>query len=151
MRVLWITNVKLPIISRMQDGNNKVNIGGWLDRISQGLLQNKSIELVVCYPCGKSEKGAINNLSYYGIPYDGKKMRLGCLDDESGVHEAERILSEVKPDIIHIHGTEFQYHWFFAQAAKNLGIEDKLLVSIQGLVSVYAKHYALNLPTISLH
>lgn len=147
MRVLWITNVKLPIISRMQDGNNKVNIGGWLDRISQGLLQNKSIELVVCYPCGKSEKGAINNLSYYGIPYDGKKMRLGCLDDESGVHEAERILSEVKPDIIHIHGTEFQYHWFFAQAAKNLGIEDKLLVSIQGLVSVYAKHYALNLPT----
>lgn len=90
MRVLWITNVKLPIISRSQNGNNKVNIGGWLDRISQGLLQNKSIELIVCYPYCKLEKGLIKNLTYYGIPYDGKKMRLGCLDDESGVHEAEK-------------------------------------------------------------
>lgn len=146
MKILWVTNVKLPTIFRLQDDVNQVNIGGWLDRISQGLLQRDNTELVVCYPYSKAETGTYGNLSFYGIPYDGKKMRLGRLDDISGVSEAEKILSETNPDIIHIHGSEFQYHWYFAKAAHNLGIGSKMVVSIQGLVSVYAKHFALGLP-----
>jgi len=146
MKILWVTNVKIPIIYKLQEESNNVNIGGWLDRISQGLIEMQKISLYVCYPYCKAERGSIQNLSYYGIPYDGKKMRLGYLNDKAGVNEAKSILTEIKPDVIHIHGTEFQYHWFFAQAAKELGIESKLLVSIQGLVGVYAKHFDVSLP-----
>lgn len=146
MKILWVTNVKIPIIYKLQNGINQINIGGWLDQISQGLLQNDDIELTVCYPFSKEEHGTIGNLSYIGIPYDGKKMRLGKLDDSNGVEQAESLLKSCDPAVIHIHGSEFQYHWFFAQAAVNLGMSKRVLVSIQGLVSVYAKHFALGLP-----
>lgn len=130
----------------MQDGVNQVNIGGWLDRISQGLLDMANTELIVCYPSGKTEKGSIQNLSYNGISYNGKKMRLGLLDDMAGISEAKAIIKEYNPDIIHIHGTEFQYHWYFSEAAKELKITNRVIVSIQGLVGVYALHQKVALP-----
>ena len=144
MRILWVSNVKLPIISKMQGNRNKINIGGWLDRISIGLLEQN--DLYVCYPFDHEECGICESLHYRGIPYDGKKMRLGLLEDKSGVETAKSILEEFRPDIIHIHGTEFQYHWYFAKAATDLGLQDRLLVSIQGLVSIYAQHQRVGLP-----
>ena len=100
MKILWVTNVKIPIIYKLQEESNNVNIGGWLDRISQGLIEMQKISLYVCYPYCKAERGSIQNLSYYGIPYDGKKMRLGYLNDKAGVNEAKSILTEIKPDVI---------------------------------------------------
>lgn len=146
MKVLWVVNVKLPFIYEIQGETNVMHGGGWLDRISRGLLEEKNIELFVCYPYNKSEYGSVNNLYYRGLSYNGKSMRLGKLDDAAGVKQAKKIIREYKPDVIHIHGTEFQYHWFFAQAAQILGVHGKLIVSIQGLVSVYAKHFDLGLP-----
>ena len=144
MKVLWVVNVKIPIISKKQGNTGTVNIGGWLDRISQGMLENN--ELIVCYPFNKSENGSVENLHYIGLAYDGKKMRYGTLDDIAGVEQAKNILKRHEPDIIHIHGTEFQYHWFFAEAARLLGMQNRVLASIQGLVSVYASHQKVGLP-----
>lgn len=144
MRILWVVNVKLPIISRKKNEKNTSNIGGWLDRISEGLLADN--ELMVCYPYNHTEDGVIDGLYYKGIPYNAKRMRLGSLDDRTGVLEARSIIEKFRPDIVHVHGTEFQYHWFFAEAAKEIGLQNRLIVSIQGLVGVYALHQKVNLP-----
>lgn len=149
MKIMWVVNIRLPIISRKRNEKNTSNIGGWLDRISEGLLIGN--ELMVCYPFSHAEDGIIDNLHYKGMPYDAKKMRLGSLDDRTGVLEARSIMEKFRPDIIHIHGTEFQYHWFFAEAAKEIGLQNRLIVSIQGLVGVYALHQKVNLPYSVVH
>lgn len=146
MRIFWLTNVKPPVIYEKQVQQNQINIGGWLDRISRGLLDCENIELMVCYPYEKKEFGTFDNLSFQSLLYDARAMRLGRLRDGDGISEAKTILKTYAPDVIHIQGTEFQYHYYFAVAAKALGYSDRVAVSIQGMVGVYAKHLALGLP-----
>lgn len=146
MKILWIVNVKLPIICKKQGVSNEINVGGWLDRISQGILEKQNTELYVCYPYLKKEEGQFENLYYQSLTYDPKAMRLGKLKDNIGIEEAEKILTSINPDIIHIHGTEFQYSYFFAEAAKRIGMDNRLTISIQGMVGIYAKHVGLGLP-----
>lgn len=151
MRIFWLTNVKLPVIYEMQGQQNQSNIGGWLDRISRGLLDCENLELIVSYPYKKKEFGIFDNLSFRSLLYDARAMRLGKLRDEEGIAEAIAILKTCAPDIIHIQGTEFQYHYYFAEAARALGYRDRVAVSIQGMVSVYAKHFVLGLPASVVH
>ena len=146
MKILWVVNVKLPVIYELTNEQNQINAGGWLDRISKGVLNNPQNELMVCYPHKANEEGKVKNLSFRGINYGYREMRLGAVSDEKGVSTAKGIIKEFQPDVIHIHGTEYQYHWFFAKAADELGMKNRTVTSIQGLVGVYAKHFALGLP-----
>lgn len=130
----------------MQGVKNEVYSGGWLDRILRGLLEEKNTELLVCYPYDINEEGNHGNLSYRAFSSEGRNARLGKMNDIKGIEQVQRIIQEFSPDVIHIHGTEFQYHWFFAQAAKNLSQSNRLVVSMQGIVGIYAKHFALGLP-----
>lgn len=147
MRILWVVNVKLPIIYEVQNEQNRINAGGWLDRISRGVLDNSENEVMICYPCKAEETGNVNNLSFYGIDYNYRRMQLGFISDEKGILLAKQIIVNFHPDIIHIHGTEYQYHWFFSKAASDLGMSLRIITSIQGLVGIYAEHYALKLPS----
>lgn len=146
MKVLWLTNVKLPIIFELSGKENKTVVAGWLDQISEKLLQCH--QLIVCYPTEvrNGEKGVIGNLTYYGVRFESKKLRKGILDEGKYVPLFLDILQKEKPDIIHIHGTEFQYSYFMIKAAKKLNMGDKIVISIQGLVGFYAKHYLFDLP-----
>lgn len=147
MRILWVVNVKLPIIYEVQNEQNRINAGGWLDRISRGVLDNLENEVMICYPCKAEETGNVKNLSFYGIDYNYRRMQLCSIPDRMGIILAKQIILNFHPDIIHIHGTEYQYHWFFSKAATDLGMSSKLITSIQGLVGIYAEHYALKLPS----
>lgn len=146
MRILWLINVKLPMIYRLEGEKNKTIVGGWLDQISEKIIEEH--QLVVCYPTDNvnSEEGNIRNLSYYGIYFNNQKLRNGRLDEREGISILGKILEKEDPDIIHIHGTEFQYSYFMTKAAENIKLQDRVVISIQGLVGVYAKHYLFNLP-----
>lgn len=50
------------------------------------------------------------------------------------------ILRKEHPDIVHIHGTEFEYCYSMCRVAERLGMLDRVVISIQGLVGVYANH-----------
>lgn len=146
MKILWLTNVKLPIIYKLLGKANKTVVAGWLDQISEKVLQCH--QLVVCYPSDviNGETGTIGNLTYYGVYYESKKLRRGILDENKYVPLLIEVLQKEKPDIIHIHGTEFQYSYFMTKAAKKLNIEERVVISIQGLVGFYAEHYLSDLP-----
>ncbi|OGO87635.1 MAG: hypothetical protein A2Y15_02285 [Clostridiales bacterium GWF2_36_10] len=58
----------------------------------------------------------------------------------------ENIIRKEKPDIIHIWGTEFAHSYDMVKAAAKFGMKNKIIISIQGLVSVYTKHYCAFLP-----
>lgn len=146
MKILWQTNVKLPIIYKISGQENKTVVAGWLDQISEKVMQNN--QLVICYPTANSagEQGNRGNLSYYGINYDDKKLRSGRLQINDYLDTLISILTEEKPDVIHIHGTEFQYAYFMTVAAERVGMKERVVVSIQGLVRFYSEHYLFGLP-----
>lgn len=146
MKILWLVNVKLPIIYSLSGERNQTVVAGWLDQISERIIHDH--QLVVCYPTNQKngEIGNIGNLSYYGVYFDDEKLRRGVLDEKEHVPILAKVLQEEKPDVIHIHGTEFQYAFFMTKAADALGMQDRVVVSIQGLVKFYSEHYLFDLP-----
>ena len=74
MKILWLTNVKLPIIYRFLGERNQTVVAGWLDQISERMIHDH--QLVVCYPSKKmnGETGNVGNLSYYGLYFNDKKL-----------------------------------------------------------------------------
>lgn len=151
MKILWLTNVKLPIIYKFSGEENKTVVAGWLDQISEKMIQKH--QLIVCYPTDivAGEKGNVGNLKYYGVYFERQKLSKGTLNEEDYVLTLKEILQREKPDIIHIHGTEFQYAYFMTKAAEKLDMKNRVVISIQGMVKFYAEHYLFGLPRKVVH
>lgn len=144
MKALWLANVATQRVDSIINNNNRSFFGGgWLDGLSERLLEHKDFELVLCYPLYTQStilEGGRDNFQFYGFVADGKKLRIGIANPETFIPLFEKILQKEKPDIIHIHGTEFEYAYSMCVAAKKLNLIDRVVISIQGLVSVYADH-----------
>ena len=76
----------------------------------------------------------IGNTTYYLLPIGNKNNQRYLPHLEPLWH---RVNQEFKPDIIHIHGTEYTQGLAYIRACGNKGV----VVSIQGLVSVYERYY----------
>ena len=136
MKVLWITNVALPDVCK--DLNVRVSpFGGWLTGYLNEILNNVTC-LVSVFPFSKTIKGSLGNITYYGFKSKGNKKEL--------LNYFSDIIDKEKPDVIHIFGTEYTHSNLMMKASKELGMLRNTVVSIQGLVSVYAKHYFAYLP-----
>lgn len=111
MKILWLTNMRLPIIDEILGKKANFFGGGWLSGLLEQII-NTSNDIVLCYPeFDKREtvSGKKNQISFYGVPIDAKKNRLGTCAIDSIKNEFKKILEKEKPDVIHIHGTEFQF------------------------------------------
>jgi glycosyltransferase involved in cell wall biosynthesis len=140
MKILWKTNIILPMIAKDM-GVEKTSIGGWLIGLANGLLKVKDIELAVCFPNGLSQMtvGKVENLKYYGFP---EKIMDPSIYDASVESHLKTIVDDFKPDLVHIFGTEFPHS---LSMVKVFGQPDRTLVNIQGLTSVYANLYSIGL------
>ena len=131
MRVLWLSNVPFPDICKELNISTPV-VGGWMYAGAVSLLKaNNDIKLAVV--CGYSGT-KIKHITDYQIEYflfpNSKNLKLL----ESSFIEINQIFN---PDISHLHGTEYIH----SLAYTNIADKSKLVVSIQGLVSVYASYY----------
>lgn len=134
MKILWITNVELNDISRKY--GREVVVGGWLEQTSQALLDNPGIELLIACRTDFEYCENIGESTYYSIP---KKESDLC-------KRLEFIFKEADPDIIHIWGTEYIQSLYAVKILSKLGMLDRTIISIQGLVSVIPIHYYASLP-----
>lgn len=144
MKVIWLTNVATQMVDSIINENKRSFFGGgWLDGLSERLLSDKSFKLVLCYPLYTQKEnieGGKDNFKFYGFAADGKKLRKGTAGIETFEKYFERILRNEHPDVVHIHGTEFEYCYSMCRVAERLGMLDRVVISIQGLVGVYANH-----------
>lgn len=144
MKVIWLTNVATQMVDSIINENKRSFFGGgWLDGLSDRLLMDKSFKLVLCYPLytqRENIEGGKDNFKFYGFAADGKKLRKGTAGIETFENYFEMILRKEHPDIVHIHGTEFEYCYSMCRVAERLGMLDRVVISIQGLVGVYANH-----------
>ena len=135
MNVLWLCNVMLPRISNHLKAKTKP-IGGWLAGLSDDLINDKRISLTVIFPSLNGElSGEIDGVQYVG--FTSKNNRKQFFVDQ---------IKKIAPNVIHIFGTEYNHSHNMILACAELKCLDLTLVNIQGLTSIYSKHYYCNLP-----
>ena len=120
--------------------------GGWLTGLSNDLADDKEIELSVAFPLLKEStmiNGKVDNFNYYAFPNDCPKTTVYNPKIEKYL---EQILIEVKPDIIHIFGTEYPHTLAMINVCDKFDLIDKVIINIQGLCSVCAVHYLSGVP-----
>lgn len=145
MKVLWLSNIILPKIVGVL-GESSCNGGGWLVGLSEDIMKQDNINLSVCCPITNKERiinGKIENLEYYCFPQSNLDPTKYNKDVENYLEE---IVKKVNPDIIHIFGTEYPHTLAMVNVCEKLDLLDRIVINIQGLVSVYEKHYYAGLP-----
>jgi len=144
MKILWITNLAIPIISEALN-MPITNGGGWLVGLSEDISNTENMDLCIAFPIDKGHKmqsGTIGNYQYYAIPCDKFSIQYSSELEDAFC----QIYRSFRPDIVHIWGTEYTHTYHAVTASEKSGLLDKTVISIQGLVSVYADHYFANIP-----
>jgi len=146
LRVLWLVNNKLPELSKLK--NEKTNIsGGWLVESSRILAEHKSIDLSVAYPCDNHEsENSIDgkSITYYSFKKI-KNLKVNNITINRYSSAFINLLDLVKPDIVHIHGSELPHTLLMIIACHERRI--KTVMSLQGIVSKIKNHLFLGIPT----
>lgn len=136
MKVLWITNVELPDAANSR-GNNVV-VGGWMHQTLNYIKNSIELYVAACVS-EKYDWIEINSVNYCGFTPEIDEV------------DFERIIESIDPDCIHIWGSEYNHSYYVTKAARNLSKIKCTVLSIQGLVSVYAEHYYDGLPPELIH
>ena len=130
----------LPQIAKLS-GSAQQFAGGWLNSVCDGLLSDEANELFVCYRSdGRTLSGKSGRLSYESFEQD--TLRYSVRTQQ----QFEEILRREQPDVVHVWGTEYPFTLAITNACEQTGMLDRMVVSIQGLCSVYAWHFAAGLP-----
>ena len=142
MKVLWLCNIVLPDFST-EFGLKKNYAGGWMTGMLHQLKNCNDITIAVCTPIIDSQRakdGICDGYRYYSFSF-------GCNDYQEEVKERFKvILADYKPDVIHIWGTEYPHTLEMVNACQEFNLLGKVVINIQGLVSVYAQHYYAGIP-----
>lgn len=135
MKVLWITNTLFPDVC-IELGISTPIVGGWMYSGAKALIkENKCIQLAVATLYNGKELKSIylNGITYFLVPNKGKNKKYNF---NLEIHW-KSIKNKFCPDVVHIHGTEYPHGLAYIQACGN----KQVIVSIQGLVSVYERYY----------
>jgi glycosyltransferase involved in cell wall biosynthesis len=140
MNVLWVTNVALPEASLLMN-EKPVPFGGWFASASIALANEDDIKLAIAFP-----KKGLNDM----VRLKGKKIIFYAFPPISEKEVKfnkqnicfKKILGEVKTDLVHIFGTEYPH----ALAMVNTCQEEKMVISIQGLMSFISTHCMAGIP-----
>jgi glycosyltransferase involved in cell wall biosynthesis len=129
MRVLWISNSAFPEVYMALGQPCPVNTG-WVHSAAHRLLSNTqglSLATAVFMNVPSFQILNIAGITHYLLPNK-------CKFDST---PWENVLNSFTPDLIHVHGTEYPYLFSFLKVIR----DQKIVISIQGLVSVYERYY----------
>lgn len=131
MKIFMLCNLELPVIAEKL-GEKTNCFGGWLDNISRFLMRDN--ELTICY---------MNDRNTYLV--DKSSIFVGFTELQAK-SILTKVVNEKNYDIYHIWGTEYSHSAILVSILEKKQMLDRCIVSIQGLVSVYARHYAEGIP-----
>lgn len=145
MRILWITNILFPEALLKLTGQKGSNFGGWMLGSADALLKNDEIQLYVAsvsHEVNELTKIKGKQIVYYAIPYGKGNVKI----NNEYIKYWKQIQSEVEPDVVHIHGTEFSHGHAYLKACGNKNV----VISIQGLTSIYSNYYHSGIPFLDI-
>lgn len=145
MKVLWLGSIILPRIAETEQCGASVH-NGWLIQLADIVSSLPDTELLYLFPSDRSRSGYSGNLKYIGLPETQRQKH-----EEAYICHLVEVLQKEQPDVLHIWGAEFGHSYPFMQAAVRAGMQSRVVVSVQGLLSVYAKDYTAFLPHSVVH
>ena len=133
MKVLWILNSPLPEALSLLTGQSQTSksTGSWACALADALVLNKDLQLFVAAPSPqvwnpRMMKG--KHVTHFILPPDGNYWKW--------------VWDQVRPDVTHIHGTEYPLSLEFVKACGSRHV----VVSLQGLVSEYRYYFMGGIP-----
>ena len=139
MRVIWLCNMTPSAVSQKMGKN--AGGGLWVDHVLEDIRAQGEGSLLLLCP-GKGRGGQLDEQVKYDF-FSEKKPQKYQPDLENFFLEE---LRSYQPDVIHIWGTEYGHTLAMVNAAKRSGLLDRVVISIQGLCSVYARHFSEGVP-----
>lgn len=140
--VLWFVNKP---VSLDEFGANEQAAGkGWLATLAAVVMETCELHICAVDPYKQEEKGAIT--THFVRPKWWKlKMLVNSLyplfqPSSNLIPQAMAVVQRVKPDIIHIHGSEQEW---IKLAYELRDHKIKIVLSLQGVMSVIAKKYTV--------
>lgn len=125
--VLWIVNMVLPELANHL-GIKTGNSGTWMFDLSRKLVDQEGCRLAIaCVYGDKFAKYDINGITYYTLPGKPSNMYFYTKRFES---LWAQINVEFKPDLVHLHGTEYSHGLSFLRMCPNV----PALLTIQGVM-----------------
>lgn len=147
MKVLWITNILFPEAEQLLTGAGELkSTGGWMLGMANALIDSGRVELFVAAVSGKTtvlKKLNGKNIVYYILPMGSGNTRINY----EYCHIWKKINEDIKPDIIHIHGTEFSHGHAYMKACGSRNV----IISIQGLMSAYYYYYYYGMTKVDIY
>lgn len=141
MKILWITNIVFPEAQGLLKGDGSLKAsGGWMLGAAEALAAKDNITLVVATVSSDVKqltklKG--ERIEYYLIPYGRGNYKYNA-----SYESYWKVIDDaVRPDVIHIHGSEYSHGLAYVRACGSKNV----IVSIQGLVSVCSKYYCFGI------
>jgi len=146
MKVLWFANTPCSSSEKIAPD---LHFGGWLKSLEEKLVENKAIELCVCFYWNKPLTPFKYKSTYYYPVYrnTGKskiirhiKKYFPLNNDKKEIPLLMEVINLIKPDVIHIHGTE-----------DNFGLVQEFtkipcFISVQGILSSCSEKYYAGIP-----
>ena len=131
MRVLWIVNNLIPQASEAI-GKSNSSSGTWLFEWSRRLV-DAGVNLAIACVYGSEFRSFSNKgITFYLLPGNGKNMLFYTKKYEK---LWKKIVSDFKPDLIHLQGTEYNHGLACMRSLPN----EKYVVSIQSFISKIKK------------
>ena len=139
MKILWITNIIFPKLCRFLRIPVSAS-GGWMLSSAQYLIKDHDIKLCIAtvYDGREFVDVIVDEVRYFLLPLKGKSIFKYNKDLESYWIYIRDIC---KPDLVHIHGTEFPHGLAYINSCGN----ENVVISVQGLISVIAQYYTAGL------
>lgn len=132
MKILWIVNLLFPEARGLLGNKSDLKAsGGWMLSLADDMLRHGNIELYVASigPVKRLNVLHGERITYYVFPY--------CKQWKKYIPYMSKVKHICQPDITHIHGTEYPYGLAYVTANS----ADRVVVSVQGLISVIARYY----------
>lgn len=143
MKVLWFCNTPCGATEKLT--GEKITGGGWLDALSKVVSRRKEIQLHIAFYWGeeisvfqyqgiwyhpilkKDDKSKLSRaIGRFQMVYNHKMYNVGC------VVKLMNVISELNPDLIHIHGSEKNFGFISSK-----DVSCPIVLSIQGILSPY--------------
>lgn len=141
MKLMWLCNMVPGAVQEKLGGS--VSGGLWVDHVLSD-LRKLPMDIRILCPGKPGETGELDAHCSYTSFTEGLPYRY--LPELEAWYRKE--LESWRPDVIHIWGTEYGHTLAMVNAAEALGLLDRVAVSIQGLCSVVALHYAEGVPEL---
>lgn len=146
MRVLWVCNIVLNDFTE-EFHIKKKPTGGWMDALLGGLEMEDGIEIGLCFPIYDEERmkdASLHGHKFYS--FHGRSFTADASYRAKMHADFKRAIEDFRPDVVNLWGTEYDHAAEAFSACEELGIADRVVVRLQGLMKAIANHFLLGIP-----